>query len=217
LTAVTLKRLWKNEYFKTAIMIILIIVIVFGFWYGFQLVQNTQYPALAVASGSMCTLPGPYCDGWTHPFEHTLHVGDLIIVQGVNPAEVRAEYPDGDIIVFRRPGSLDELIVHRAIENATVGDKIYFRTKGDGNDTPDSYSGEGTWKGMISEDLVIGKVVLRVPWIGHIALFMRNSYGIFIIVILIIIVVIVEFVVPAFAGKEARIEPEEGIEKTLET
>ncbi|MDH5460408.1 MAG: hypothetical protein OEW71_05190, partial [Candidatus Bathyarchaeota archaeon] len=80
-----LKQIWENEYFKTAIMIVLMIAIVFGFWYGSQLVLNTQYPGLAVASGSMCTVKGMRCDGWSHPFETTLHIGDLIIVQGINP------------------------------------------------------------------------------------------------------------------------------------
>lgn len=204
------KELWENEYVKTAIMIILIIAIVFGFWYSSQLVLNTQYPALAVASGSMCILPGPYCDGWSHPFKPTLHVGDLIIVQGVSPEEIKAApYPDGDIIVFHQLHAGGELIVHRAIEKETKGDgKIYFKTKGDGNSGPDSVP--------VPEDYVIGKVVLRIPWIGHIALFMRNSSGIYIIAILIIILVVLEFIIPEFSSKKAEDKQDEKSEKTLE-
>jgi len=215
----TLRQLWKNEYFQTAVMIILTVVIVFGFWYSLELVLNTQYPALAVASGSMCTLPGPHCDGWSHPFEYTLHVGDLIIVQGVNAAEIKAEpYPNGDTIVFRKPDYPDELIVHRAIANAIAPDgKVYFRTKGDGNSDADTHHGEGAWNGMVSEDLVIGKVIFRIPWVGHVSLFMRNSSGILLIMALIIIVVILEFVIPAFTGKETQIEPKENAEKASGT
>jgi signal peptidase I len=218
LETTTLKRLWKNEYVKTAVMIILIITIVFGFWYGIQIVLNTPYPALAVASGSMCTLPGPYCDGWSHPFEHTLHVGDLIIVQGVNPKDIKTgPYPYGDIIVFRKPGSTDELIVHRAIDNATGPDgKIYFRTQGDGNPGPDSHTGEGSWNFMVSQDLVIGKVIMRIPWVGHLALFMHNSSGIFLIAIIIIILLVIEIIIPIFTGKEAETEQVEGVEKAFE-
>lgn len=220
--ATTLKKIWRNEYFQTAIMIILIIVIVFGFWYGSQLVLNTNYPAMAVASGSMCTLPGSYCDGWSHPFEHTLHVGDLIIVQGVNHSDIRAEpYPNGDIIVFRNPDYPADSIVHRAIEKATAPNgKIYFKTKGDGNPSADqwvSHIPENTWSGMVSEDLVIGKVILRIPWVGHIALYMRNSSGILLIIALIIIIVILEFVIPAFMKEEGQIEPKESVEKASET
>ena len=206
--AARLKQIWENEYFKTAVMIMVIIVIVFGFWYGSQLVLNTQYPALAVASGSMCTLPGSYCDGWFHPFETTLHIGDLIIVQGINPEKINAApYPDGDIIVFHQPQAGGELIVHRAIEKQVINDKISFKTKGDGNAGPDS--------SMVPEDNVVGRVVLRVPWVGHIALFLRNSSGIFIILFFIIILVIIEFIIPVFTGKET--ERKENLEKAFET
>ncbi len=193
------KRLWKNEYFQTAITIVLVVVVVLGIWYGSQMILRTDYPALAVASGSMCTLPGPYCDGWSHPFARTLHVGDLIIVQGVPTSDIHAApYPDGDIIVYRSPYT-NELIVHRAIKEEVVGNVTYFTTQGDGNPGADS---------PFPADLVVGKVVMRIPWIGHLALFMRNSAGIFIIVILIVVLVIVEFLIPAF-GKKKGGEPEQ--------
>ena len=215
---VTLKQLWKNEYFQTAVMIILTVAIVFGFWYSLQLVLNTQYPALAVASGSMCMLPGSDCDGWSHPFERTLHVGDLILVQGVDAKGIKAEpYPDGDIIVFHRPSLTDDRIVHRAIRKETYNGKIYFRTQGDGNGSPDYHYGEGTWNGMVSQDLVIGKVILRIPWIGHLSLFMQESSGTIIIITLIIVIIIVEFVIPAFTSKEAQTEQKKDSEKDFET
>jgi len=211
LTTATLKQVWRNEYLRTALMIVLIIAVVFGFWYGSQFVLNTQYPALAVASGSMCKLQDMSCDGWSHPFAPTLHVGDLIIVQGISPKEIKAApYPNGDIIVFHRPttGSSGDLIVHRAVGSEQTGDTIYFTTQGDG------VRGTDPWK--VPEDLVVGKVVLRIPWIGHIALFMHNSSGIFIIIVLIIILVIVEFVIPVFTGKEAEAEGKETVEKAFE-
>jgi len=208
LTVTTLKNLWKNEYFRTAVMIILIITVVFGFWYGSQIVLNTQYPALAVATGSMCKTQHMYCDGWSHPFERTLHIGDLIIVQGVNPEDIHADpEPDGDIIVFRQLYS-DDLIVHRAIERKVENGDIFFVTKGDGNTGPDQQP--------IPASHVVGKVVLRIPWLGHLALFMHNSSGIFIIVILIVILVIVEFVIPAFTGKKTKAESKEDVEKAFE-
>ena len=211
LAATTLKRLWKNEYFKTAIMIILIIVVVFGFWYGSKTVLNTQYPALAVASGSMGRLPGPRCDGWTHPFEPTLHVGDLIIIQGANSEEIKAApYPDGDIIVFHRLSASGELIVHRAISKEERNGTWYFQTQGDGNSGPDSQTPN------IPEDNVVGKVIMRIPWIGHIALLMNNSSGIFIIAFLLIILVIVEFIVPVLSGRKGEVEQRETSEETLE-
>lgn len=193
-------------------MVILIITIVFGFWFGSQWILNTPYPALAVASGSMCKVQYMNCDGWSHPFAPTLHVGDLIIVQGINPKDIKAApYPDGDIIVFHRPraGSSGDLIVHRAIGSETIGNETRFTTKGDGSTGPDS------WR--VPETSIVGKIVLRIPWIGHIALFMRESYGIFVIIILIAILVIVEFIFPVFSSEESgETERKEDVEKPFE-
>jgi hypothetical protein len=212
-----LKKLWKNEYIQTAIVIGLIALIIFGFWYGSQVVLNTPYPALAVVSGSMCIPYDGACNGWSHPFARTLHIGDLIIVQGVNPADLNADYPNSDIIVFHKPGDPEELIVHRIVAKEVINGTIYFRTKGDGNSntkwpnipTPSEYDpwvesipGEENAIPGVSENNVVGKVVMRIPWLGQLVLFMRNSIGLPIVIALIIILVIVEFVVPLLKGKK---------------
>jgi signal peptidase I len=206
-----LRRIVKNEYFKIIVTIVAVIVIFFGFWFGSQIVLNTNYPALAVASGSMCTVKGMRCTGWgslDHPFSRTLHQGDLIIIQGVDPKNIyAAPYNEsgrsGDIIVFWRGG---ELIVHRAIEKHVDNDgKISFTTKGDGNSGPDPVA--------VSQENVIGRVVMRIPWIGHIALLMHNSSGMYLIILLVIVLIIVEFVFPVFTGKEKEPERKEDVEK----
>ena len=208
-----LKRLWKNEYFQTTIMILVIVGIVFGFWYGTRLVLNTDYPMLAVASGSMSIGYGQADDGWSHPFERTLHVGDLIVVEGVKPEDIyaapfNASGRSGDIIVFHSLYA-DELIVHRAIEKTVVnGTVVSFVTKGDANPGPDQ---------SIPASSMVGKVILRVPWIGHLALYMRNSTGILLIVMLIIILIVVEFILPIMTGKKTDNNPDEHIEKIPET
>jgi signal peptidase I len=206
-----LKKLWKNEYFQTAVVIGLIVLVIFGFWYGSQVVLNTPYPALAVVTGSMCVPYDGRCDGWFHPFARTLHIGDLIIVQGVNPADLSADYPNSDIIVFQKPSNPSELIVHRIVAVDEINGTLYFRTKGDGNspikwpDTP-SPSEYDPWEtdGVdgVREDLVVGKVVMRIPWLGHLVLFMRNSIGLPVVIVLIIIIVIIEFIVPLLREKK---------------
>ena len=207
----TLKRLWKNEYFQTAVMIILVIVIVLGFWYGSQVILKSEYPALAVASGSMCITQHMECDGWSHPFDHTLHIGDLIIVQGIAPEDIHAApYPDGDIIVFRKVvGSGDDLIVHRAINKTEIGGSIFITTKGDGNSGPDS--------AMVPGEMVVGKVIARIPWLGHLALFMRTYSGIFVIVLIVGVLIVLEFVIPMLTKNEDEDEPEKSEQKPPET
>ena len=108
-----MRDLWKNNYFQMVVAIGLIVAIILGLFYGSQLVLNTKYPTLTVETGSMCIPHDSLCDGWTHPFERTLHVGDILIVHGVNPKDLNASYPNSDIIVFHRPNNPDELIVHR--------------------------------------------------------------------------------------------------------
>jgi signal peptidase I len=208
LTASTFKKLWKNEYIQTAIMILLILAVVLGFWYGSRLVLNTEYPALAVASGSMCKVQHMNCDGWSHPFDRTLHVGDLIIVQGVNVSDIHAApEPEGDIIVYQQEGTGD-LIVHRAIEKQVEDGQIYFITKGDANSSPDR---------PVPADHVIGKVLFRIPWIGHLALLMRDSSGIYIIIALIAILIVVELLIPIFKSEKPKTERNEDVSKTSET
>jgi len=215
---ISLRKLWKNEYFQTAVVIGLIALAVFGVWYGSQVVLNTQYPALAVVSGSMCIPQNDRCDGWSHPFSHTLHIGDLIVVQGVASEDLNSNYPDSDIIVFHKPDNLDELVVHRIVAKEVKNGELYFYTKGDGNGVhkwPErpSTAEYDPWRtdGVqgIREDLVVGKVVMRIPWLGHIVLFMRNSVGLPIIIALIILIVIIEFIVPILKGKKPRQKPEE--------
>lgn len=205
------KRLWKNEYVQTAVVIGLIVLVVFGFWYGSQLVLNTPYPVLAVVTGSMCVPYGGACDGWSHTFDYTLHIGDLIVVQGVDPADLNADYPDSDIIVFHKPTDPDELIVHRIVAKEEKDGVYYFNTEGDGNgnkrwpDTPDQTD---PWS-PFSEDFVVGKVVMRVPFVGHLVLFMRNSVGLYIVVGLIVLLVFFEFVVPLLRRKISSTAPNE--------
>lgn len=212
----TYKKLWRNEYVQSVLIIGLIVLAVFGFWFGVQIALNTPYPALAVVSGSMCILEDGYCGGWTHPFDRTLHVGDLIIIQGVNPADLNADYPNSDIIVFHKPTNPDELIVHRIVKReVSENGTICFITKGDGNsnkkwpEMPEITDKE-SW-GTVPQDLVVGKVIMRVPWVGHVILFMHTSIGLPIIIAFIVMLILVEFILPIFRKRPEQI----GIEKDL--
>jgi hypothetical protein len=209
-----LKKLWKNETFQTVIVVFLILLVVFGFWFGSQLVLNTEIPpALAVVSGSMCIPYDGACDGWTHPFDRTLHIGDIIVIQGVDPQDLNTNYPNSDIIVFHSPQDPNELIVHRIIGITEVEGVLYFETKGDGNgnkwpQTPQSSLDPWDYNNPpgVPQNLVVGRVVMRVPWIGWVAIFMQwvqqqlnlgnLNLGLPIIVILIILLILIEFILP---------------------
>ncbi len=229
----TIKKLWKNEYFQTVVVVALIVVVVFGFWFGSQLVLNTKIPpALAVVSGSMCIPYDGACDGWAHPFDRTLHIGDIIIIQGVDPKDLNTNYPNSDIIVYQNPwypNDPDAKIVHRIVASETINGTLYFYTKGDGNgateadkwpNTPDR-SEYDPWS-PVPATLIYGKVVMRIPWIGHIAIFMRSVLGVNnsligipIIIILIILLILIEFVLPVFRRKKPQIDQGTAVESKL--
>lgn len=107
----------------------------------------------------------------------TLEVGDIALVRNItDPSEITAApYPDGDIIAFYRPSDLKEIIVHRAVNSTFWNGTWYFLTKGDNNYSPDFWTGNDTYDGMLSEKLVFGKVVERIPWLGNVFLQARTS------------------------------------------
>jgi len=154
-----------------------------AFWFGLRAALRTDYPLLAVASGSMI---GPY----------GLNIGDLIVVQGgfAGPEIHTGLPPNGNVIVFHKPNDPGELIVHRAIAKAENGGTWYFQTKGDNNGSADYWNGPDTLDGMISSKLLVGKVVGVVPWLGNVPLFIRTTQGIILIILLFLIVVLIEYV-----------------------
>lgn len=205
----SLKKLWKNGNFQTALTIILIILVVAGFWFGTQAVLNTPFPVLAVTSGSMCVPYDGACKGWDHPFERTLHTGDLIVVQGISPSDLNGDYPYSDIIVYHDPANPEELIVHRIVSKEDRDGTFYFSTEGDGNglrkwpNPPDQID---AWS-PFSEELVVGKVVMRIPWLGHVVLFMRGEFGVTIVVLLAVLLIVIEFLLPLLRRKKLPKQP----------
>jgi len=188
--------------------IVLIVAIVLGFFFGLQLWLKTAYPVLTVESGSM-SIPYGASDYnvWltlTHPFDRTLSVGDIIIVQGVNPKELNTNYPNSDIIVYHNPQyptNPNDLIVHRIVAREEINGTLYFYTKGDGNSNikwpniPDKTLYD-PWS-PVPQNLVVGKVIMRIPWFGWITLEMRNNqWGLPLIIALVLLLVIIEFIVP---------------------
>jgi hypothetical protein len=236
LTANT-KKLWKNEYFQTILVAIFVIAAVFSFWYGSQAVLHTKtLPFFIVSSGSMCIPYDGACDGWSHPFARTLHLGDLIVIQGANPQTLNANYPNSDIIVFQDPSNPDGVpIVHRITSEILQNGTLYFFTKGDGNppatwpNNVETYSPDYGWynpnyyndhpnipRGSVPQEFILGRVVMRIPWLGWVTIYTEKlqgwlsehnlNVGVPIIAILIALLVVVEFIVPLMKRKKKTAE-----------
>jgi signal peptidase len=182
-----LKKLWKNEYFQTAITIALILIIVFGFYFGAQAALGSEYPALAVASGSM--LP-------------TLNIGDLIIVQKIDPAQIHADPLTGDILVYKRG---DELIVHRAISVRRDEHGVYWvTTRGDNTATDDP-----EWQST----RLVGKVIARIPGIGNLPLFLHSEKNMYILFLALVVILIILMLPFGFREEEASAKKEQSAEE----
>ena len=129
--------------------------------------------------------------------EPTLNVGDLVVRGDKNSEDIVADEENGDILILRGPdyfyekgfdpifwGKLDEgtPIIHRAIDKKKIGEKWYFKTKGDNNLVSDGgYKFINKTKGYdyvvieynssdviyISETEVLGIVLFKVPYVGY--------------------------------------------------
>ncbi len=156
----------RSERLKFVMMITFTVVAFASFWYGLRAALTTEHPLLVVSSESMVP---------------TLHVGDLIIVRGVNVNDIKAApYPNGDIIVFRSPIDPNVLIVHRAVGKAYEDGEPTFITKGDRAFSPDPWRVKG--------EQVVGKVVFRIPLLGYATLFFQTPTGRAFLILLALIV-----------------------------
>ncbi|QEE16529.1 signal peptidase I [Promethearchaeum syntrophicum] len=155
---------------KEAILAVLMVVIAVGGTFGFlgilRLTLKTDNPLVVVTSESMVP---------------TIDVGDLLVIQGKDPAEIENE----TIILYDSRGLwpnryVEEPIVHRVVdryENETDG-KWYFITKGDNNDDTDPPDGAFGSEIAVPEERVIGIVKTIIPKIGLVKIWMDSTPGI---------------------------------------
>lgn len=209
-----LSQILKNDYIKTIILAIILFVGVFAIWFGLRLAFQTEFPFLAVASGSM---------------EPVFYRGDLIVVQGgLNFTELNAApkdaQPPGEVIVYYHPrygrappiylpvaGTATHLIVHRAVEKYQLENGTwYFYTRGDANFGNDPWS-------PIGQDYIVGKVIGKVPWLGHIPLFMHENPILVALIIgfLFVVLIIVDFIFPEKGDEKSRGHEEKLLNNTV--
>ncbi len=93
----------------------------------------------------------------------TLNKGDAIIYEKYDENE---EIKTGDIIVFIEDGIK---IVHRVENQRLMGEEMRYYTKGDANEQKDD--------GYRKREDIIGKVKLRIPYIGYFTLWINDLIG----------------------------------------
>jgi len=149
-----------------AVTLVFLILIVLSIPTILKIALKTPIPLATVESSSM--IP-------------TLNIGDVVIIVGVNPRDIKV----GDIIVFDKVSlipskksallSLRTPVIHRVISIVEVEGELFFVTKGDANVAKDSW--------YVPEEGVLGKTVtingypLRIPYVGYFSLFLHNFIG----------------------------------------
>ena len=95
--------------------------------------------------------------------EPTINIGDVIVVNKLTPSEID-NLQVGDVLVFKHS---DKILVHRITEIEIRGGMRFFYTKGDANETVDSF--------ITKESEVIGIAKQRIPYIGYPAVWLNEK------------------------------------------
>lgn len=96
-------------------------------------------------------------------------IGDIAIVKETRSDQLKKD----DIISFREG---QNIITHRIMQVSEESGQKYFKTKGDNNNYEDEK--------LVSEALVEGVVIGKIPFMGKIALLLRGKITIIVILII---------------------------------
>jgi len=179
-----LKKIWKFLWYDDSVLswivsiILAFLIVKFIIYPGLGLVLGTGYPVVAVVSSSMhhesnfnewYNKKGEWYNRYDYTkeqikewsFSNGFNKGDIMVLKGAKNIEI------GDVIVFN--GNSNNPIIHRVV---FIGDN-YYQTKGDNN--MDSFQQLGETN--IKKEQIIGKAVLRIPFLGYIKILFTDIIG----------------------------------------
>lgn len=197
----TLKKIWyfiweDDSWASWFVNIILAFILIkFIVYPGLGLFFQTSHPIVAVVSSSM-EHDGNFNEWWDSPahcqsglctqaefysvfsipksdfqdfkFWNGFNKGDLMVLFGAEPDKIKI----GDTIVFN--GNRADPIIHRVVDIIEIDGTFYFQTKGDHN--PSMLNIEQS----IPEDNLIGRAVLRVPYLGYVKIWFVSLIKLFV-------------------------------------
>jgi signal peptidase I len=191
-----LKRTWHFIWYEDSLaswivnIILAFVLIKFLLYPGLGLLLGTEFPVVAVVSGSMEHHPSNFDDWWvqnedfylsmnitkfdfmTYPFKNGFNKGDIMVLGGINPYALEK----GEILVYwsRKPYP----IIHRFVGERLEGNDIYLMTKGDNGLTNPTFVVSADLNEIrIHPDDAIGKAVLRIPYLGWVKILAVNIFS----------------------------------------
>ena len=175
------KKIWHfiwedNSIWSWLVNVVLAFILVkFIIYPGLGLLFGTGYPVVAVVSGSM-EHDGSFDSWWNGQKSFYEDMGimkedfkDYKFSNGFNKGDIMVLFKaknikKGDVIVFW--GSASEPIIHRVVKIDNT-----YQTKGDHN------SGSRGDEMNITEDKILGRAVLRIPYLGWLKLIFMQIVG----------------------------------------
>ncbi len=109
-----------------------------------------KYQLIVIATGSM----EPY-----------IYRGDAVVVDKLKENEIR-KLESGTVIAFNVE---NKIVVHRIFKVYKTGNKVFFKTKGDNNNSPDDY--------LIEPSDVIGPANINLKYIGYPSVILYEKLG----------------------------------------
>lgn len=162
--AIRNRRNKKNKIKKVltiAIYILLVPLLIYNLSLIFQAVLNPNETPSFLGIKSYVILSGS--------MQPELNIGDIAIVKDIQENELQ----NGDIISFREGQTV---VTHRIIDIETIDNQKQFTTKGDNNNSVD--------KKNINIDVIEGKVIAVIPFLGKIGLMLKGKITIILSVII---------------------------------
>ncbi len=120
------------------------------------LVLAGMLQVLVVLSGSM---------------QPTFAAGDVILTVDTPVRSLQVN----DIITYWSPDNMKSLVTHRIVNISEDGQGLSFQTKGDANEGVDQY--------VVPAELVVGRMALTIPYVGHVAQVSHSFLGFLLLVL----------------------------------
>ena len=173
--------IWEEDSLASWLVNIAIafILVKFVIYPGLGLMFGTSYPVVAVVSGSMTHGQMDFNKWWeqnggwyeendltkeqfkSFRFHNGFNEGDIMVLLGPKPKNIKI----GQIIVYESHQNSPP-IIHRVVSKEKKSNTTFFKTKGDNNLIAD--------QALIHEKKLVGKAVLRIPYLGWVKIAFTN-------------------------------------------